>query len=111
MRIIKFRKWDEDDQIMISGDDLAFEEYAPITELLTQDGIMQWTGLTDRHGVEIYEGDIINTTSIYKDIWPPRIQMVVSDLECPGSLIFNPCSGAIFEVIGNIHANPELVPE
>lgn len=57
MREIKFRMWDEEEQQMISGDGLAFEEYAPISDLLTQEGIMQYTGLKDKNGNEIYESD------------------------------------------------------
>ena len=66
MREIKFRAWDFENNEMIPGDALAFEEYAPICELLTQEGVMQYTGLRDSRrteeypeGQEIYESDII----------------------------------------------------
>ncbi|WP_181898663.1 YopX family protein [Halobacillus trueperi] len=59
MRELKFRMWNEEEKEMIDGDALAFEEYAPLSHLLTQKGIMQFTGYKDGHGKEIYEGDIV----------------------------------------------------
>jgi len=48
-REIKFRMWDKENKVMISGDDLAFEEYLPIKELLSGEEIMQFTGLKDKN--------------------------------------------------------------
>ncbi len=67
-RTVKFRLWvpadeDEDDPrpgYMVDGDDLAFEEFAPLTDLLSQERIMQWTGFLDFAGAEIYEGDFLS---------------------------------------------------
>ncbi|PCN42296.1 hypothetical protein B9C88_21595 [Brevibacillus laterosporus] len=69
MREIKFRMWDFENQEMINGDSLAFEEYAPISQLLSQKGIMQYTGLKDCNDKEIYEGDI------FKD-WKGNIRII-----------------------------------
>lgn len=58
-REIKFRMWDAENGQMIDGDSLAFEEYAPISHLLSQEGIMQYTGLKDNNKKEAYHKDIV----------------------------------------------------
>ena len=66
MRKIKFRAWitdswdEEDNPVYEMCYDLAFEEYAPINDLLGGiDTLMQFTGLYDKNGKEIWEGDIL----------------------------------------------------
>ena len=124
-RVIKFRAWIRDEGSgefkMISGDTLAFEEYRPLVDHLEDvEGykyLMQFTGLHDKNGNEIYEGDIILEGITRKIIvWENgAFHVRVPNYE-PGRdlptrpLCFDMLSpdGIRFEIIGNIYQNPEL---
>ena len=67
MREIKFRAWDKNTKIMIHWDDLvksriSFRNFrwALLSENSENFELMQYTGLKDKNGVEIYEGDILS---------------------------------------------------
>lgn len=77
----------------------------------------QYTGLTDKNGVKIFEGDILG--SHYDDGCPEdvTIEIIVWSengwgLEIPGGDVAPVLDDGGFphsEVIGNIHDNPELL--
>lgn len=129
MREIKFRAWvrcgkwaiDEDKQEfgMVSADAFAFEESAPISELLVdipdEQYIMQYTGLKDKNGKEIYEGDILelNKGEYEEVIWKEdeacfAIRDVDAYITCG---LLEKDSEEYLEVIGNIYENLELLKE
>lgn len=105
MREIKFRAWDKRFNNMIYD--------KPMAILYLKDDnheIMQFTGLLDKQGKEIYEGDIVKHTPTFPELEGKyhigEIKIEPSRGICVNNipLAFGP------EVIGNIYENPELLP-
>lgn len=123
--IPRFRAWDKETKTMIEVSSINFEEYLILggywefgqTESIKFDEIelMQSTGLKDKNGKEIFEGDIVDykgreavvkwhgsyASFIYRFV--DELQERASDWEP----LFLACYH--FEVIGNIYENPELL--
>lgn len=91
------------DQSIIMVDLLEQEDYWVASET-----VGQYTGLKDKNGVEIYEGDVIQEFAgeHAQGVWQYSNVSIVEDLRwLPDSLDFADCA----YVIGNIHDNPELM--
>lgn len=76
--------------------------------------LMQWTGLQDKHGKDIYEGDIVEDNfGRYKiqrghhSGWEALYKN--EDSQAQQNLYFTDTSAAKKNVIGNIYENPELL--
>lgn len=74
--------------------------------------LMQFTGLEDKNGTEIYEGDVVVHDG--KRTRPVRWneEMAAFDMDVSGVAVDQECGSyepSTIEVIGNIYENPELL--
>jgi uncharacterized phage protein (TIGR01671 family) len=112
-REIKFRAWDNELDCMNTDiqKETVLGEWLEEKERFT---VMQYTGLKDKNGVEIYEGDILEHAYGIK----ARVVFVVEHAAFLAHYIINDNAEYDYleesrmkdvEVIGNIYENPELL--
>lgn len=123
-REIKFRAWDKEGEEMFRVVGVYFPHENSKSEDIIVNGrggtanikpehLMQYTGLKDKNGVEIYEGDVIeNNDKKWEVYWDENcywgIRMIVSENITTGRNMI--CGEDIHsEIIGNIYENPELL--
>ncbi len=118
MREIKFRAWDGTrflnktffDRNWYNSDNKCVKALVPEDQHYLK--IMQYTGLKDKNGKEIYEGDICSVDdgeNIYEIIFYMGGFMVAV---LPRKIRIYHIGDSLFnniEIIGNIHENPELL--
>lgn len=115
MRQIKFRAWAKGKKAMLQvGDQYGTTHDLDCCNYCIQGQdieLMQYTGLKDKNGVEIFEGDVVN--------------IIEGELKIIGEICFqdgvfghheenrytpfNRLINSKLEIIGNVHQNPELL--
>ena len=131
--VSKFRAWDKHGQKMFSGAELIIwnnNVYANDSKKLScnhligwsidEEYLMQSTGLLDKNGTEIFEGDVLSTYTdnlvikrdnllgFYVEVDEKREYFAeIVDIEYLD--LFAKDFGVAVEVLGNIYENPELL--
>ena len=127
----KFRAWDKFDKVMRDVTLLDYNHnfvgysYPVFMKSTMHMELMQSTGLFDKNGKEIFEGDIVKRykSPFFVAEWEYQIETVVKREACLllgkklGKNFATMSFGSPFtksdllEVIGNIYENPELLKE
>lgn len=126
MREIKFRVWNPTTSRMIydtdsvnlgSGTILEIEkgkvyaEYQDEVKRWVLTNLMQFTGLLDKNGKEIYEGDIVQDYfgTKFEVVWDEFMFNLKDYYDGSADYPTVAFAEGVFKIIGNIYENPELL--
>ena len=121
----KFRAWDKELQTMLDVSLIDFKKSVLIgehwefgeTNFINFDEIelMQSTGLKDKNGKEIFEGDILKSNKYTTSVFYERGAYCVKFSRTPNTTVTMNVISFIekykTKIIGNIYENPELLED
>jgi hypothetical protein len=107
-REIKFRAWDGSQMIYPSTNLLSGLRSCDILQRF--ENVMQYTGLKDNNGVEIYEGDLVQHID-----WDYPFEIIFNNKKARfvckmKTALTKSIDNEYLGVVGNIYENKELIP-
>ena len=102
--------------LCICSSPISANDYSEILgdwSIVSEDTIGQYTGLTDKNGKKIFEGDIVESI-LYGDMY---IRGVVKYMDARYMIVFKDryyldmFAEAKYSILGNVHDNPELLED
>lgn len=119
-RDLKFRAWCAKYKMMTPSEELTSLE--AFFRNVEDDIIMQWTGLVDKTGRDIYEGDVLASAGGHTRLVSFQADngsfcmAHLNQLNLPWANPWQPMQQEYLkefehEVVGNVFENPELIPQ
>ncbi|OPX87897.1 MAG: YopX protein [Pelotomaculum sp. PtaB.Bin104] len=118
MRELKFRVWDKVMMKMFKPQAISFDIKSSVPFAVSVHGrswepvgkfeLLQWTGFSDKNGIDVYEADLVQISSdIYKIVWNETLA-TFELVELRGSSRCNISAITSGSVIGNEFQNDNL---
>ena len=121
--IPKFRAWLKNDKEIIDVDEIHWfdgeldiiGDYITFVRKADEIELMQSTGLKDKNGKEIFEGDILKSNKYITSVFYERGAYCVKFSRTPNTTVTMNVISFIekykTKIIGNIYENPELLED
>ena len=127
MRENKYRAWDTIKKIMHSAKEMGKDQltlmpdgqgFVNVSGTATWLSVfikhlipLQYTNINDKHGKEIYKSDLIKVVDEISEVEWHFNRWIMRSIKTGRIKEFNQIDRVFYEIVGNIHENPELLGE